>query len=202
MDNQKCYKNTTINLHWTPIIAGSFVGVGLGFLLNMFSMAIGLSAYTAPASGAPVVAIGGVLGLLIGVIISMGTAGFVAGYLGRFYHCYCHGGVLYGFVTWSLALMLSVVLVMPMAHYVSFYEENLDPNLAPTQMSTTDVSVSVAPQQQNLPAPTAMATNPKQLVWNGWILFALFFIGGISSCIGACYGMRCEKEENNLNSSL
>lgn len=202
MDNQKCYKHTMTRLHWTAIFAGALVGVGLVFLLNIYSMAIGLSAYTSTPAGATVVAIGGVLGLLIGIIAAMAAAGFVAGYLGRFYHCYCHGGVIYGFITWSLALMLSAILIMPMTHYVSFYEENLDPNLTPTQVSTADVSVSVAPQQ-NAPAQAMMTANPKHLAWNGWILFSFFFLGAISSCIGACYGMNCKKEEEqNINPTL
>ena len=202
MDNQKCYKTTITNLHWTAIFAGAIVGLGLGFLINIFSMAIGLSAYASSPNGATVIAIGGVLGLLIGVIASMGTAGFVAGYLGRFYHCYCHGGVIYGFITWSLALMLSALLILPMTHYVSFYEENLDPNLAPTQISAADVNVSVT-SQQNSPSQKMMNANPKQLVWNGWILFIIFFLGAFSSCIGACYGMRCKREEEqNISSPL
>jgi len=177
MDNQKCYKATITNIHWTAIIAGAFVGVGLTFLLNIFSMAIGLSAYTSSPNTAPAVAIGGVLGLLIGVIVSMGAAGFVAGYLGRFHHCYCHGGVIYGFITWSLVLMLSALLIMPLTHYVSFY-----------------VSVT---SQQNAPTQKMINANPKHLAWNGWILFILFFLGAISSCISACYGMRGKKEEEN-----
>ncbi|WP_131780231.1 hypothetical protein [Legionella bozemanae] len=196
-DNQKCYKTTTTQLHWSAIIAGAFVGVGLGFLLNIFSMAIGLSAYSAGPNGATTVALGGVLGLLIGVIVSMGVAGFVAGYLARFYHCYCHGGVIYGFITWSLALMLSVLLIMPMTHYVAFHEENLNPALTPTQISAADVNVSVTPQQ-NAPAEKMTNANPKHLAWSGWILFILFFLGALSSCISACYGMRCKKEEQGI----
>ncbi|MFT4058523.1 MAG: hypothetical protein QM652_03140 [Legionella sp.] len=201
MDNQKCYKATLTHIHWTAIIAGAFVGVGLSFLLNIFSMAIGLSAYSSLPNVAPTIAIGGVLGLLIGVIVSMGVAGFVAGYLGRFHHCYCHGGVIYGFITWSLVLMLSALLIMPFTHYVSFYEENLDPNLAPTQISSADVNVSVTPSQ-NTSTQKMMDTNPKQLHWKGWILFVLFFLGGISSCISACYGMCCEKEEQLMKANL
>lgn len=195
MDNQNCCKLTKTTINWTAIFAGALVGVGLSFLLNIYSMAIGLSAYTSAEHGPAVVAIGGVLGLLVGVIISMGVAGFVAGHLGRFYHCYCHGGVLYGFITWSLALVLSALLIMPFSHYVSFYEENLDPNLAPPAVSSADVNVAVT-AQQNTPQQKVMETNPRQLAYNGWILFGIFFIGGFASCLGACCGMRgCKHEE-------
>ena len=198
MDNQTCYKTNNIHIHWTAIFAGAFIGVGLGFLLNIFSMAIGLSAYTATQDGANVIAIGGVAGLLIGVIASMGVAGFVAGYLARFYHCYCHGGVIYGFVTWTLALMLSVLLIIPMSHYVSFYERNLNPNLVPTQISAAKGDSTVT--QRNIPAKTEINASTKHQAMGGWILFIMFFLGAFSTCIGACCGMRCkcEKEEKEV----
>ena len=200
MDNQSCYKTTATHIHWAAIFAGSFVGVGLGFLLNIFSMAIGLSAYTATPDGASVIAIGGVAGLLIGVIASMGMAGFVTGYLSRFYHCYCHGAVIYGFVTWSLALMLSVLLIIPMSHYISFYERNLNPSLVPTQISAAETGDSTA-SQKNIPANKEMTPSPKHQAMGGWILFIIFFLGAFSTCIGACCGMRCkcEKEEKEVS---
>lgn len=196
MDNTTCYKTNMIRINWAAIFAGALVGVGLGFLLNIFSMAIGLSAYTSGPDGANVIAIGGVLGLLIGVIASMGTAGFVAGYLGRFYHCYCHAGVIYGFVTWSLALLLSALLVIPMSHYATFYEKNLNPHLTPTQISATETSDKLT-HQENVPPKKAMNITPEHLAWSGWILFIIFFLGAFSSSLGACYGMccKCEKEE-------
>ncbi|KTD61490.1 hypothetical protein Lsan_1826 [Legionella santicrucis] len=194
MDNLICYKTTPTKLHWSAIFAGALVGVGLSFLLNIFSMAIGLSAYSSTSSGATVIAIGGVLGLLIGVIVSLGVAGFVAGYLARFYHCYCHGGVIYGFITWSLALTLSALLTLPMMHYVSFHQENLDPALVPIQTSTLTDTGTIASQSN---APKIMKNNPEHLAWSGWILFILFFLSAISSCISACYGMKCNREEQS-----
>ena len=66
---------------WSAIIAGAFVGVGLGFLLHLFGIAISLSAYSSSTNGAAeTLAIGGFIGIVIGVIVSMGAAGFVAGY--------------------------------------------------------------------------------------------------------------------------
>lgn len=198
MDNTTCYKTTATHIHWAAIFAGAFVGVGIGFLLNIFSMAIGLSAYTSTTDGANTIAIGGVVGLLIGIIASMGAAGFVTGYLARFYHCYCHGGVIYGFVTWTLALMLSVLLIIPMAHYISFYERNLNPNLVPTQISAAETNDATT-AQQNIPPKKEMNANPKHQAWGSWILFIIFFLGAFSSCVGACYGMRCKCDEEERN---
>jgi hypothetical protein len=190
-----CWKTTPTRICWSALLIGAFTGVGLGFLLNLFAMAIGLSAYSSSPSGANAVAIGGVIGLLIGVIASMGVAGFVAGYLGRFYHCYCHGGVIYGFATWSLALMLSALLFIPMANYMAFYEENLSPAVASAEATHT---VANTPTTTSTPT-TAVSVQTKHLAWSGWILFIIFFIGAFSCCVGACYGMRCSWENNAQN---
>lgn len=199
MDNvvirsEECCKTNYTNFCWTAIFAGAIVGVGLGFLLNLFGMAIGLSAYSSSANGANALAIGGVVGLIIGAVASMGAAGFVAGYLGRFHHCYCHGGIIYGFVTWGLALMLGAILVIPMTHYVSFYEDSINPSVNTTEVVATPSANTPVSTVQNT-APAVTPTAAKHMAWAGWILFALFFIGALSSCIGACYGMRCKREE-------
>ncbi|WP_454780718.1 hypothetical protein [Legionella sp. WA2022007384] len=193
-----CCKTTSTHICWTAIVAGAFVGVGLGFLLNLFGVAIGLSAYSSSPNGAAVIAIGGVIGLIIGVIAAMGTAGFVAGYIGRFYHCYCHGGVLYGFITWSIALILSILLIGPTTSYLSSYENSLSPSFAPIEVTNSAVGNKVVAGENNNNAP-GVSVQAKHLAWSGWVLFILFFIGAFSSCIGACYGMRCRKEEVTMN---
>lgn len=191
----ECCKTSQTRVCWAALFAGAFVGVGLGFLLNLFGMAIGLSAYSSTPNGATVIAIGGVIGLLIGAIAAMGTAGFVAGYLGRFHHCYCHGGVLYGFITWSLALILSALLIIPMSHYVSFYEDNLNPSFAPVEISHAVTGANVDAVNPNNPSTPPASVQSKHLAWSGWVLFILFFVGALSSCIGGCYGMRCKRDE-------
>ena len=182
---------------WSAIFAGSFVGVGLGFLLHLFGIAIGLSAYSSSSSGATAVAIGGLLGLLIGVIVAMGTAGFVAGYLGRFHHCYCHGGVIYGFVTWSVALVLSAALVVLLNNYMSFYTNSLISSPAIAHIDSTNKVSSSTVELDKVVAHKTAAVTLTELAWIGWIIFTLFFIGAIASCIGACWGMCCKREELN-----
>lgn len=190
----ECYKTSVTRICWSAILAGAIVGVGLGFILNLFGMAIGLSAYSSSPNGAEIIAIGGVIGLLIGTIATMGTAGFVAGYVSRFQSCYCHGGVLYGFITWSIALILSILLLGPLTNYISSYEKNLSPSFAPVEVSNTVVGNNVIAGEKNNNSP-GVSIQAKHLAWSGWVLFILFFIGAFSSCIGACCGMKCKKEE-------
>lgn len=186
-------------LSWSAIFAGAFVGVGLGFLLHLFGIAIGLSAYSSTPDGATAIAIGGLVGILIGVIASMGVAGFVAGYLGRFHYCHCHGGVIYGFVTWSIALFLSAIFIIPLTHYISIYTRELAPTVVVTKSvvqeaddsTENDVSSPAVKKQ----VATKQPTTQDALVWSAWIVFILFFIGALCSCIGACCGMSCKRHE-------
>jgi hypothetical protein len=199
-ENEYCLKNNASHLCWSAIFAGAFVGIGLGFLLHLFSVAIGLSAYSSGTdTGAQTILIGGMLGLLIGVIVSMGAAGYVAGYLGRLKHCYCHGGIIYGFVTWSMALVLSAVLIIPLTHYMSFYKYSLA-NTVVAKTSTSQ-NMSSQAQQGNSATPLEDKATPKELAWSGWIMFVLFFIGAFASCLGACFGMICKREAVNDSST-
>src|SRR5687767_10657531 len=70
-------------ISWTAILAGALVGMGLTFLLNTFSIGIGLSLVRTTEDGLTSLAIGGFIGLLIGAIVSMFAAGFTAGCLGK-----------------------------------------------------------------------------------------------------------------------
>ena len=63
-------------MSWTAIFVGALIGTGLGFLLHLFGIAIGLSAFSLTPDGATAVAIGGIVGMLIGVIASMLAAGY------------------------------------------------------------------------------------------------------------------------------
>lgn len=203
MNSKDCHTTGVTRLNWAAIFAGALVAVGLSFLLDIFGVAIGLSAYSSTSNGATALAVGGILGILIGVLVAMGTAGFVAGYLSRFYHCYCHGGILYGFLTWSVALILSALLIIPVGHYVSLYEDSLYPAATAMEMGVANAPSANANTTQVSAAGDQNATaNAKNLACSSWILFVLFFLGAIASCLGACCGMKCRKEEINHRNSM
>lgn len=193
--------NCSYKICWSAIFAGAFIGLGLGFLLHLYSGAISLSAYSSSQSGASVIAIGGFLGLLIGTIVSMIAAGFVSGYLGRYHYCHISGGIIYGFITWSLALIMSVLLAGAMMQYISMYTYGLQ---NPVVQNTPKVEITNQDTDSNVPVPThqnttkenAKKVTPTDLAWSGWIVFILFFIGALSSCIGAIWGMHCKREEH------
>ncbi len=171
---------------WTAIIVGALVGIGTSFLLNLFSIAIGLSMVTTSKEGMATVAIGGFIGLLIGSIASMFAAGYTAGYLGRPYCVKRHLGCLYGFTTWCLALVLTGLLAANLGHYMSVYANFITHPSAVAFMSNSGVpAVAVS---------TDTATTANNLGMSGLLIFVLFFAGAFASVLGGHCGMSCGED--------
>lgn len=186
---------------WSAIFSGVVVGLGLGFLLHLYGVAISLSALSSGTNGAPVIAIGGLLGLLVGVIASMGIAGFVSGYLGRFHYYPLHGGVMYGFITWSLILFITALSAGPIGHYMDLYGKTVARSSVvhtPGIMVVSDtVDNGTETKKVVVVKENKANVTPTQLAWGGWVVFALFLVGALSSCVGACCGIRCKRESRS-----
>lgn len=180
---------------WTAIIVGAIVGIGLSFLLNLFSVAIGLSVFSISTEGLVTLAVGGFIGLLIGGIISMFLSGFTAGYIARPYCSTRNLGLLYGFATWSLALILTVLLTSHVGQYISSYS-NFISNPATIIITTNESAPAVKASNsvQTIAVNAEKATNTFGI--GAFIVFCLFFIGAISSCFGAACGISCRERED------
>ncbi|STX28342.1 Uncharacterised protein [Legionella beliardensis] len=185
-------------ISWSAVFVGALVGVGLGFLLNLFGIAIGLTAFTINSdTGATAVAIGGLIGMLIGIIASMVAAGYTAGYLGRHYCPKRNIGVIYGFTTWTLALLLSAIVTAHIGNYVASYTNNmartgtvLSKN---NTMATAANSLTATSTQAGNGGQNTVAASPESLAVSAFIVFVLFFIGALASCFGAVWGMNCKR---------
>lgn len=194
-DHMCCKKR----LSWSAIIAGALVGIGLSFLLNLFSIAIGLSIFNTATEGAVTLAIGGFIGVIIGTIVPMFFAGFTAGYLGRPHCARRNLGVLYGFTAWCLALILTALFTTHMGHYVSSYGNFVsNPSAVVVTSDSGSAGVTTSPAT---PAPqSAVMVIDAQRAANGlamgtFLIFVLFSIGALSSAIGGHCGMRCCRED-------
>ena len=207
LTDASCDISNRVHICWSAIFAGAIVGLGLGFLLQLYGIAIGLSAFSSGSVGAATIAIGGLIGLLIGVIVAMGAAGYVAGYLGRFHYGHNHGGVIYGFVTWGVALLLSALFYLPLSHYAAEATEGMNStevvnhygNLAQGGDANAKNVVITSKNEKTVVNQSEVKISPRTLTGSSWIVFGLFFIGALASCIGACYGMGCRKNDRYDN---
>lgn len=187
-------------ISWTAIFVGAIVGIGLSFLLNLFGIAIGLSSFTVGQDGAIVLAVGGLIGIMIGIIASMLTAGYAAGYLGRFYSPQRNLGIVYGFSTWSVALIFSAVIGAQISTYVDSFSNAISHSVFVTSQDKTDpsktLSVKTTSSTHNTDQTTMKVTvSPNSLALGAFSVFAIFFIGAFASCIGACWGMSCNRDD-------
>lgn len=189
---------------WTGIWVGALIAVGLSFLLNLFSASIGLSFVKTSAAGVATLAIGGFIGLLIGIVVTMFIAGWIGGHLaqratGVGSSCM---GVLYGFATWCVALVLAVLLAMPMGRYMLSYTSVVTSSAdvaATDRRAMTDNTASTADTDRDSvkgksakgdatkvdPATVAAANRFGNIAF---LIFVLFFVGALSSCVGGYYG--------------
>jgi uncharacterized membrane protein len=196
------YKCPTKCVSWSAIFAGALVGVGLSFLLNLFSLAIGVTAFATATDGTSALAVGGLIALLVSTIVAMFAAGMTAGGLSR--SCYapgtrsCHMGSFYGFATWTVTLIMTVLLAMHMGHFI---------NYTTSKMANPNATVHFT-DNQSAPAVTTTGTSDaQQMTVNedkmahgfasaAFITFFLFLIGAIACVLGAHSGLCCCRREN------
>lgn len=204
-------------ISWTAIFAGALVGIGLNFLLNVFGLSIGLTAFTSTQEGVFAVAVGGYFAILLGSIVSMYVAGWVTGYVGRV-HSICRRhigvGILYGFITWCLALIITVLLTTHVNQFISYHKEAL---MTPSAHSivlntTTNDNAPVVSQQTltdkvNNTSTTHVVVNPEKAAnaigTSLFLTFFVFFAGALASCFGGYFGLKhraelCDSHESDV----
>ena len=199
---QDC-KNTCCSkcMSWGGVFAGALVALGLSFLLNAFGVAIGISAFKVSAAGEIILAIGGYIGMVIGVIAVMFIAGWVAGSLS---HAGCESkcyGALYGFISWCIVLVLMVMLGANTGQFISSNVKAMT-NYHPVivqMVSETDIAAannSVSKSRITKAIKEEMAADAqtiKTLELAVFLTFALFFISAIASAFGGYCAVRCKK---------
>lgn len=190
-------------ISYQAVIIGALVGLGISFLLSIFSLAIGLTAFSTTDSGVTAFAVGGFLALLISLIVAMFVAGWVSGFLAK-WHNNSNWGVLYGFVTWTIALLLLIGFSAPFASFLSSYSGYitnqkvviLKNSNAPTQVQTIQTN-----QGETQPTTNAQQT-AADIAKVTFAIFVLFFISALAACFGGYAGMsckRCYKEQNSIH---
>ncbi|MBP6918008.1 MAG: hypothetical protein KBB94_03755 [Legionellaceae bacterium] len=194
----------TLHLHnrisWSAILIGALVGIGLTFLLNLFCVAIGVSVFTVGNDGAIALVVDGIVSMLVGIIAAMVAAGYAAGYLGRFLCPQRNLGILYGFTTWTVAILLSAAVSAYVSSYVTTYTNTISHSslVVPGNNSHSAASLIIKSthSMNDTNHQTIKATaSANTLAWCAFSVFALFFIGAIASCIGACWGMSCTRQD-------
>lgn len=206
---EKCNRfkcNHLNSISWSAVFTGALIGIGISFIFNLFAMATGLTAFATTSADVKTIAIGGFVGLLLIAIFSMGTAGWVSGYLGRPRSLHRDLGVIYGFAAWCVALVLAVILSTSFGKFITYNVAALqNPTYVLTNVDSTNAMNAPNSGVTNNPNVTATSTtsqNPvdtqhaaKALGLSTFLVFVLAFIGGIASCIGGHWGFRSSERD-------
>ncbi len=186
-----------VNIAWSAILIGALTSVGLSFLLNLFSMAIGLTVISRNAAGNGTLAIGGLIGVLIGAIACMFFSGWLAGYIARPYYRNPHLGGLYGFSAWCLALLMTILTASYVGKFIADSSHFL------SNPSVVEENVANRPPVLSLDTPSVgnnQTINSTEAVnaaagVGAFIIFIMFFVGALSSTIGGyCAGSVTHKD--------
>lgn len=194
-------------ISWSAVLTGALVGIGISFIFNLFALSIGLSAFVSTTTNPKTIAIGGMIGLLLISIFSMGTAGWVAGYLGRPTSLHRDMGVIYGFAAWCVALVLMVLLSANFGKFISYNLAALqNPSYVLTNIDSSNMINTPTPGVTNTtvmntqtPTTSKIVVNTqdaaKTLALTTFLGFVLAFIGGLASCIGGHWGFRSSEKD-------
>jgi hypothetical protein len=179
---------TNSAISWTAILAGAIVGFGLNFLLNFLGLALGLSIFTEKIHHTLAVSMSGSIAFILVAVISMFSAGWVAGRLTQHSLMRKTWGIVYGFISWSILLIMTVILITNMIQFSYFH----------TSFTSKELTgIRITNQQPMLTEAQSVNADIKNktITLNAQITFLIFLLGASSSCIGGYLGYRPASEE-------
>lgn len=180
-------------ISWSAISGGALVALGLTFLFNLLTVAMGLSLFTQNPSGKMILTFAGFAWILIGIYIILFLSGWVTGRIVHHKHS-LHGanGCLHGFLVWTAFLIISLFVLSHMASdsaavllRTTTINAQIDNEVtAASATESTDGSSNV--KMKN----TQETKNIHKRGLETFATFFIFLIGAIGCCAGACYGIR------------
>ena len=185
-------------LSWTSVFAGALVAIGLSFLFNLFGLALGLSAYSVAPEVHKMLVAGGYLGMVASVMITMFIAGWVSGYLGKERCSNKKFGILYGFITWCLTLILSIGITANLGQFITVQQSALVHNELLVKLGS-NINNPACAIQANIGSSDDegakhLSKRESMLISGSLLLtFLLFMSGAIMSAYGGYRGIRSKK---------
>jgi hypothetical protein len=176
-------------ISWSAVYAGAITGVGLNFLMNLLALGLGLASFSVSVSGETRFSGWGFLSFVISALCAMFTTGWVAGKLTPHILEKRRWGLFYGFLSWSLLLIFTVILITNFIQYAAFHS-NFTSNLIEIKLrnSAPMLTTTTAHAIPNSPLSLNIETHKKVITLNALLTFLLFFIGAIASALGGLLG--------------
>lgn len=127
------------------------------------------------------------------IVVTTFVGGFTSGYLGRMCCPHHHLGTIYGFTTWVVALMLSAIIATHVGNYVDNFKHNVSATVVMDNNASGPI-VKAKSKETSAPAQNVqIIADKKDMAMSALVLFALFFLGALFSCLGAAWAFCCDK---------
>lgn len=204
------YNDTTIEkksscccgISWSAIISGSVVGIGLCFLFHLLTSGIGLTSMTQTVGGTQVLVAAVLLWLYLGNYLIFFISGWVTGKLARRHCSHACTGLLYGFMAWAVALIISMALfaqvssqntieIFPSMNSVTLENRTLGAR-------ASGAAAVVPPESANKKA-VIVDHNTQDVIQKVGVvnlaIFLVFFSGALGGAIGGYYALRYGKDK-------
>lgn len=179
------------NIFWSAIFSGALAGFAINFLLNLLTLAVGISVFSLNSTGTATFSLLGFVVFSGIAIFTMFTTGWIAGRLSpavlkRIW------GALIGFIAWSLLLIITIVILTNMIQFIAFHSNfTSNPNMVAIKIANNLPMMTETANGSKLnPLDINIEKTTKVITLNAYVTFTLFFFGAISSCIGGYLGYR------------
>lgn len=189
MNEKKCMHNYT-HICWSSVISGSLVAIGLVFLFCLLTEGLGLTSATRTEGSTEILVFAVLAWLFVGSYVVFFMSGYVTGKIART-HCErsCHG-LLYGFMSWALAIIVCIMLVTPMTQ---------SKNILMIK-TTTQSEVIATPNEQQSNNNEIMTPATQHEVHKVGLAtlaaFLIFFAGALGSSLGGYYAIQYHRKED------
>ena len=194
-------------ISWGAIFGGAFVALGLTFLFNLLTVALGMSLFTQDSAGKLILGIAGFAWILIGIYIILFIAGWVAGTsLGHKSSLRDSNGWVHGFLAWTIYLIITLFVLSYIANEstaVLIRTTVVEPEqAAQAPAAATDEEDGTVSKHHTEHAAIAIDkahhADITNIVHRGgaatFVTFFIFLIGAVGSCVGGTFGIkRCRK---------
>jgi hypothetical protein len=162
-------------IYWNAIIAGAIVAVGITVLFNLLTIGVGFALFNRTPGSMMALTFATVGWMVVGSYMTLFIAGWVSGRLiHNEYSFHLSNGMLHGFATWSLYLIICILLLSLMTQSVSA-----------TILKSFFINLSM----ESTTAQNATSPDVHKLGYATLVTFSIFFFGAVGSCIGAACGI-------------
>lgn len=176
---------------WTAVFVGALVGLGLNFLLNLISLAVGISIFSQQTLDTVSFSLWGIVGFILVAVFSMFFTGWIAGRLTILPSIRKYWGCLYGFSAWCLSFIMTVILLMNTLQFTQFHSNFTSKNIHAIKISNQQPMLTESQGSNS-------ETDKKTIGLNAYVTFIFFLLGACSSTLGGYVGFRSEKKEKYI----